>query len=948
MQKPGLSSLGEEASHAEPQPFPSVAEARSSGKSAIPAIDTPVMRQYLEIKERYPDCILLFRMGDFYEMFFDDAIEASQLLDLTLTSRDKHREVPVPMCGMPYHAVRGYIGRLIAQGKKVAICDQIEDAKKAKKIVRRAVTQVVTPGVVLEEEQLEPKTSNYLCAICPQVTQKHESARRVGLAHLEVSTGEFAACELPETDVLDELCRIEPAELLFVEDKTGTNAASMHAEWMTKIAARLKVATGKTARENPAADETLLAGLVSDLDGKTFLQNQPWLVAAAAACLRYARATQPQGGLPITSLRAYRPTDCMVLCDTTKTNLELLQTLLERQRRGSLLGVIDQTKTAMGGRLLRRWLLEPLLDLSEIGARHDAVEWLYERQATRQAMRDLLRGLHDIERLTGRLTTLLATPRDLANLGHSLAELPKIAACLRGAQNEKAGLLNADLPPLLSPGLDLCSDVAHGITSTLIDSPPLIWREGGFLRPGFNAELDECVELSQGGKDHIQRIEEREQRRTGIASLKVRFNKVFGYYIEVTRANLAKVPSDYVRKQTTVNGERYVTDELAEYEAKILHAEERRIELELSLFETLRKEWAAHATRLLALGRTIARWDALCSLAELAHRQGYCRPTMTSELRLDIRDGRHPVVEQLRERGTFVQNDTALDPENEQILLLTGPNMAGKSTVMRQVALICILAQMGSFVPAKQAELGLVDRVLTRVGAADNLSRGDSTFMVEMRETSNILVKASRRSLVVLDEIGRGTSTYDGLSIAWAVAEYLHDVVGCKTLFATHYHELTALSAARPRVRNAQVAIRQYNDEIVFLHKLLPGGANRSFGIEVARLAGLPAPLLQRAREILLALEQQAAAQGTSSLPAHGVPPLQTGQLSLLLKDAPGLAASPSPAAQPVPVSASVRKEHPKEHMEALLLLKNLDVDDLSPRAAHEKLRQLSQLARAC
>jgi len=926
-----LESDSDQVEHASP-----LATARTaSTRSAIPSVDTPVMRQYLEIKERYPDCILFFRLGDFYEMFFDDAVEASQLLDLTLTARDKQKEVPVPMCGVPYHAARGYIGRLIAQGKKVAICDQMEDARKAKKIVRRAVTQVVTPGVVLEEDQLEPKSSNYLCALCP-------GSGRAGLAYLDVSTGEFAACELPDSEALDELYRIEPAELLLVESREAktTGAVAVPVDWSAKIALRMKIPTGQAQRTDPAADVAMLSELTpADGPSDRALDEDPLLCAAAAACLRYARATQPTGGLPISTLRRYRPSDCMILDDATKTNLELLQTLVERKRQGSLLGVLDQTKTAMGGRLLRSWLLQPLLDLAQIGARHDAVEWLVDRQATRQSLREVLKGIHDIERLTGRLSTLLATPRDLFSLGNSLRELPRLMDALRAALRVPTESFPSDLPALLSLGNDLAEDVAATIANAISDNPPVQWRDGSFLRRGYHAELDELSDLSQGGKQHILRIEERERERTGISSLKVRYNKVFGYFIEITRSNLTKVPADYIRKQTTVNGERYVTDELAEYEAKVLHAEERRVELELQLYESLRSSLATQATRLLKLAQKVATLDVLCGLAELAHRSGYLRPTMTRELRIDIREGRHPVIEQLRERGTFVPNDTTLDPDGEQILVLTGPNMAGKSTVMRQVALISILAQMGSFVPAARAELGLVDRVLTRVGASDNLSRGDSTFMVEMRETSNILAKASRRSLVVLDEIGRGTSTYDGLSIAWAVAEYLHDISGCKTLFATHYHELTALAAARPRVRNAQVAIRQYQDEIVFLHKLLPGGANRSYGIEVARLAGLPAPLLSRAKEILRALEDQASSQGTSSLPAHGVPPLQSGQLSLLLGGTP-LDSTPAPTRQ-----ATVKL--PKHQQEVIDRLRHLDPEDLSPRAAHDLLRHLTAQLRS-
>jgi DNA mismatch repair protein MutS len=580
------------------------------------------------------------------------------------------------------------------------------------------------------------------------------------------------------------------------------------------------------------------------------------------------------------------------------------------------------------------------MQLGPIRRRHDAVEFLVERQAARHAAREALKEIHDLERLTGRLVTHQATPRDLASLQHSLGCLPRLAQLLGQAAAASPGpgatldALACGLPPLLDLGSDLCADLRERIAAAITDSPPVAWREGGFIRRGYSAELDELTDLSQGGKDHIQRIEERERERSGISSLKVRYNKVFGYYIEITRANLSRVPADYIRKQTTVNAERFVTTELAEYEAKVLGAEERRIELELQLFEALQKALSPHSERLLLLAQRVAQLDALCGLGELAHRHGYVRPQMTSDLRTLIEDGRHPVVEQVAERGRFVPNDTALDPDSDQLLILTGPNMAGKSTVMRQVALICILGQMGSFVPAHKAELGIVDRVCTRVGASDNLSRGESTFMVEMRETSQILRRATRRSLVVLDEIGRGTSTYDGVSIAWAVAEYIHDVIGCKTLFATHYHELCALAAARPRARNFSVAVRQYQGDVVFLHKLVPGGANRSYGLEVAKLAGLPKSVLVRAREILHALESAQQREGQAALPVHGVPPLRAGQLSLLLGEA--VAAQPAPLPPPPAEPARSAAEG-----EVLLRLSAVDCDELSPRAALDLVSSL-------
>ena len=946
------------AAAALPDPPPAAARPERT-RSAIPAVDTPVMRQYLEIKERYPDCIVFFRLGDFYEMFFDDAVVASQLLELTLTARDKQKEVPVPMAGVPHHAAKHYIGKLLGHGKKVAICDQVEDARKTKKIVRRAVTQVITPGVVLEEEQLEPKAGHYLAALSPGAA----GGAAWGVAYLDVSTGEFAATELAESEAIEELARIEPAELLVIELPAATAPEPAASALSARLQRRLRVPIGVARSANVAADRTLLAELLAAQpgpggaggDAKASEEPSPdaWpqALAAAAACVRYARATQPIGGLPLFRLRLYRPTDSLVIDDSTKTNLELLQTLMERKRHGSLLGVLDQTRTAMGGRLLRRWLLQPLQQLGPICRRHDAVEWLVDRQTVRKKLRELQGEIHDLERLTGRIATQVAVPRDLHCLQRSLAQLPLLTATLRAAASADtptlgAGLAATALPELLDLGDDLAGDVEARIAAAIADNPPTMWREGGFIRRGYNPALDELIDLSQGGKAHILRIEERERERTGIASLKVRYNKVFGYYIEITRSNLGRVPGDYIRKQTTANAERYVTTELAEYEEKVLHAEERRIELEIDLFEKLRAELAASTTRLLTLAQRVAQLDALGGLAELAHRQGYVRPEMSAELHLDIEDGRHPVVEQLAERGRFVPNDTKLDPEVEQLLLLTGPNMAGKSTVMRQVALICILAQLGSFVPARRARLGIVDRVCTRVGASDNLSRGESTFMVEMRETSQILQRATRRSLVILDEIGRGTSTYDGVSIAWAVAEYLHDVIGCKTLFATHYHELCALAAARPRVRNFSVAVRQWQDEIVFLHKLIPGGANRSYGIEVARLAGLPRSVLGRAREILAALESASSQEDAIALPVHGVPPLNSGQLALFLggEIGPSQGADERPAKSPRrPAAAPARAPaRPPAEDNVLSRLRSLDCDNLTPRAALELLAELT------
>ena len=966
---------------------PGAASAAGGAGGGAPSsnLDTPVMRQYLEVKERYADCIVFFRLGDFYEMFFDDAIVVSQLLDLTLTSRDKHREVPVPMCGVPHHAARHYVAKLIGFGRKVAICDQVEDARKAKKIVRRAVTQVITPGVLFDEDQLEPKAGHYLAALLPG-----RGLHPAGLAFLDVSTGEFAAMQGSDAEALEEIGRIDPAELLVVEEPADKGAAAPvlgpvglplgletpppdpAQPMLDHITRRLRIPLGTSRASTPAEDQALLAGLLAEpASAPGAVSAAPatgsrrgaaragagagpgadagapgqYALAAAAACVRYARATQPAGGLPLFRLRLFRPTDSLVIDESTKANLELIETLMERKRQGSLLSVLDQTKTAMGGRLLRRWLLLPLMSLQAIGQRHDAVEWLVERQAVRRDARERLGDIHDLERLTGRLSASVATPRDLDCLQRSLAELPRLHdALVTAAAASPETQLGLGLPALLDLGGDLCGDVQARIAAAICENPPINWREGGFIRRGFSAELDELVELSQGGKDHILRIEERERQRSGISSLKVRYNRVFGYYIEITRSNLHLVPTDFVRKQTLANAERFVTSELAEYEAKVLGAEERRIELELALFESLRKELLGTAARLLDLAQRVAQLDALAGLAELAHRQGYVRPQMTADLRMCIEDGRHPVVEQLAERGRFVPNDTQLDPDGEQVLILTGPNMAGKSTVMRQVALLSILAQMGSFVPARRAELGLVDRVCTRVGASDNLARGESTFMVEMRETSQILQRATRRSLVILDEIGRGTSTYDGVSIAWAVAEYLHDVIGCKTLFATHYHELCALAAARPRVRNFSVAVRQYQGEVVFLHKLVPGGASRSYGIEVARLAGLPKQVVTRAREILAALELPPAGGAggeNAALPVHGMP--RTSQLPLFVASVQRGEDAGSPPTAPAAQTAAPRPPAPSPAESGVLTrLRGLECDDLTPREALALLAELT------
>jgi len=876
---------------------------------AVPdSADTPLMRQYLEIKEAHPDCIVFFRLGDFYEMFFDDAVVVARSLDLTLTSRDKGKENPIPMCGVPHHAARHYLAKLVTRGFKVAVAEQVEDPKVAKGIVKRQVVRIVTPGTITDDEQLEPKAAHYLVAL-------YAEGGAVGLAHLDVTTGEFAATQVALRDVVDELARLEPREVLHA----GLDEAELAA-----VRARIKTAWAELPAPglyNAARAETeLVAATGRELprDAKGALALGALALRAALAVVKYAADTQPAGTLPLTQLVPYEPSEHLVLDEATRANLELFVTLIGGKKEGALFGVLDETRTSMGGRLLRRWLAAPLRDVAQIRRRHDAVEWLVEHAALRAELRVALAEIYDLERLAGRATLGVATPRDLVALARSLAKLPDVRALLHASFSGDAAarLAHPELLELPSTDEALCRDVAGEIARTLADDPPAQWRDGGFMRRGFSRELDELSELSEGGKGKILEIEARERERTGISSLKVRYNRVFGYYLEITRSNLDRVPSDYVRKQTLANAERFVTAELADYEAKILGADERRIALELEAFDRLRRRVADCARRILPLAELVARLDALAALAEVAHFSGYVRPDVDTSLRLEIEDGRHPVVEKLAAAGRFVPNDTTLDPDDAQLMVITGPNMAGKSTVMRQTALIVVMAQLGSFVPARRARVGIVDRVFTRVGASDNLARGESTFMVEMRETAHILSHATRRSLIVLDEIGRGTSTYDGVSIAWAVAEHLHDRIGGKTMFATHYHELTALAETRPRVRNFSTAVKEWKDEIVFLHKLVEGGASRSYGIQVARLAGLDKSVVARAKQILAKLE--------------------TGDESAQLPLLAGL--SRQPAAAPAPPVASAERPRVSEIERALA---DADLDGMSPREAHALLAEL-------
>ena len=823
----------------------------SSKKSA-----TPAMRQYLEAKKQYQDAIVFFRMGDFYEMFYEDALTASRTLEITLTSRSKDsRGGSIPMCGVPYHAADSYLARLVKKGFRVAICEQMEDAKKAKGIVRREVVRVVSPGTLTDTQQLDAREPSYLLSInrVPH-TDKHRnttkdsnSASVLGVALLDLSTGEFSVAEyLGETGrqaFEDELAILRPREIVV---PNNLNAHEMFPSLMTNEVSITTIEPWNFELET--AKSVLLDQLkASHLDGYG-LEDHPAATAAAGGLIQHLRETQKADLAHIRTVNFKKLADSLLLDPTTLRHLELIETI-NGEKSGSLLRQVDHTVTAMGGRQLRKWVLRPLLSLERVQDRLDGVEELAFSVTERGKCRETLKSVQDIERLVARAALGIAGPRDLSSLGHSLSAIPKIRSIL---QNLQAPLIQS----LLSE-LDDLTDVREKIEATLINEPPTLAREGGFTREGVDAELDELRDISRSGKQHIADMEESERKKTGVASLKIRYNRVFGYYIEISKANLHAVPEHYHRKQTVASGERYITQDLKEYENKILGADERITTREIEIFEALRTSIGTEAPRIQQSSHALASLDSLAALADVATTYDYTKPQLHSGDELTIRDGRHPVVER-HVADAFVPNDIELNTETSQLVILTGPNMGGKSTYLRQIALISILAQAGSFVPARHAKLPIVDRVFARVGASDNIARGQSTFMVEMQETANILHSATSQSLVLLDEIGRGTATFDGLSIAWAVAEYIATNTHArpKTLFATHYHELTDLADSLPGVVNYHVVAKEWQDEITFLRKVIAGRSDRSYGIQVARLAGLPPVVITRASEILSSLEQ--------------------------------------------------------------------------------------------
>jgi DNA mismatch repair protein MutS len=809
---------------------------------------TPMMQQYRELKARDPEALLLFRMGDFYEMFGDDAERANELLGLAVATRDKEKGAnATKMAGFPHPALDSYLAKLVKLGVRAAVCEQVEDPRFAKGVVKRDIVRVVTPGTLTEDAFLDPRSANYLAAIV-------EVRGKLGLAWVELSTGRFSLTCVGRTELLDEIARLSPSEVLVSE-------TSLDAPWVRS----LRGGSSAVVTPRPSWDFVLDQALkvLNEQFGTTTLagfgiDDDCPEVQAAGALVAYLRDTQKSAIGHIARLTPYHRKDVLALDEMTRRSLELTRTLRDSRREGSLLQAIDRTCTPMGARLLGDWLTSPLTNLGQIVDRHEAVAELVRDSGLRADLRASLDGSHDLERLAARIGTGRASPRDLAALARTLGLLPKVKARLTARASKRLAELEA--------ALELCPEIRSSIEAALVDDPPLALKEGGLIRDGYHADLDEQRDLARGGKSWIAKYQAEQVRRTGINGLKVGFNKVFGYYIEVTHAQSgqgSRIPADYIRKQTVKNAERYITPELKEYEDKVRNAEDRANALEYELFTTLRDRVAADAPRLVQAGAVLAQVDVLCGLAELAAKQGYCRPEMVDQPTLEIEGGRHPVLDVLMPPGGFVPNDLKLGPDDGQVLLITGPNMAGKSTYIRQVALTAILAQMGSFVPAKSARVGVVDRLFARVGATDELGRGQSTFMVEMTETANILHNATPRSLVILDEIGRGTSTFDGVSLAWAIAEHIHDHVGARTRFATHNHELVDLEKTKPRLRNANVAVRESGGEIVFLHRIVPGGADQSYGIHVARLAGVPAPVLARAREILAFLEKQHVPEAT-------------------------------------------------------------------------------------
>ncbi len=876
---------------------------------------TPMLQQYLEIKEQHPGTILFYRMGDFYEMFLDDAVIAAKVLGITLTSRSHKDDAnKIPMCGIPYHAVTGYLGKMIKAGYRVAICEQIEDPKEAKGIVKREVVRVVSPGVTTDDQLLDAKTDCYVCAL--SISRKSAKEHLAGLAFLDISTGRFQISEVtfsPQdtSPLVDAFTRLRPAELLLAQSEMEHSAALT--DLLTLQLGTLCLTTRPDFHfETTTAKATLTEHFHTTNLAGFGCEAYTAAINAAGALLLYLRETQKSELAHIKQISPLNNTSSLIIDDASRRNLELTETLIGGRREGSLLAILDLTATPMGARLLRRWLLFPLQDREQILARLDSVEDLISKTEIRKKMRMLLDSVYDIERLCSRPVLGHGNARDMSAIKTSLAQLPALQQLL----TECSSLLLQTM----AGEFDVLADLHALVDRAIRDDAPISLREGRLIREGCNAELDHLILLLRDGKKMILDLEAKERERSGIAKLKVGYNKVFGYYFEISRNQVVAVPEYFIRKQTLVNAERFITPDLKELENSIANAQEKRLELEYTLFLEIRAKLAEHNQRLLTTARHLAQIDVLTCLAEIATRYRYCRPLINTTRNITITEGRHPVIERALEPGRFVPNDVHLDQETNELLIITGPNMAGKSTVLRQTALIVLMAHIGSFVPAESADICIVDRIFTRVGAMDDLRRGQSTFMVEMNETANILNNATENSLVILDEIGRGTSTYDGLAIAWAVAEELaqKDDIGIKTLFATHYHELTDLAATSVKIQNHSIAVKEWNDSIIFLHKLVKGATNRSYGIQVASLAGVPDHVISRAYEILKNIEL-----GEYTL--QGQPKLAAG------KKAAHRAPSQMPLFAP-PATPLVK------------LLSNVDLDEISPKQALDILYQAIRL----
>ena len=791
---------------------------------------TPMMQQYLKTKEEYKDCILLYRLGDFYEMFWDDAVTASRELELTLTGKDCGLPERAPMCGVPHHAIQSYIGKLIAKGYKVAVCEQMEDPALAKGLVKRDVIRVITPGTIVETNMLDEKKNNYIASI-------YKLGIYYGLAYSDVSTGEFATTEITEgnnyTKLLNELSRFEPIEIvvnseLYNETNIITDIKN---RFNTYISMRDKI-------------------LDVDVSRPQILSKMPYANEATSLLLSYIKETQKIDLKHINNIEIYEINKYMVLDSTARKNLELIETLRDKNKKGSLLGTLDKTSTSMGGRLLRKWIEKPLMSIEDIHDRLNGVKELKDAVMTRGEIRDVLKKVYDIERLTGKVAYGTINARDLISLKNSLMQLPELKHLIETA--------DSNIIKTLYKQMDLLEDVSKLIDDAIIDDPPMLIKEGGIIKSSYDEDVNRLRTASTEGKSWVLALEAKEKEATGIKNLKVGYNKVFGYYIEVSKGNVSLVPDRYIRKQTLTNGERYITDELKEIESTILGAQDKVVNLEYEIFIKIRDQIAGQIRRLQQTSNSVATLDVLASLAEAADANGYVMPDVDNSEDIIIKDGRHPVVESLIPAGSFVPNDTTLNTDEDRVNIITGPNMAGKSTYMRQVALITLMAQIGSFVPASYAKIGIVDRIFTRVGASDDLSTGQSTFMVEMNEVSNILLNADKKSLLILDEIGRGTSTFDGLSIAWAVVEYISnkEKIGARTLFATHYHELTELEDKIDGVKNYCIAVKEKGEDVIFLRKIIRGGADESYGVHVAKLAGVPNAVTSRANQILKKLKE--------------------------------------------------------------------------------------------